>query len=119
MNNDYKFTECEAIDKVTKAYKEEQNPVEAFLKDTLIYEEGISETKKAVLDAYKLWIEGQNISARGTESPQRFWKSLSNSSKIVLNEELEYKKVQGTLHLKNFRMDYSKLPSKIDNYTFV
>ena len=119
MNNDYKFTECEAIDKVTKAYKEEQNPVEAFLKDTLIYEEGISETKKAVLDAYKLWIEGQNISVRGTESPQRFWKSLSNSSKIVLNEELEYKKVQGTLHLKNFRMDYSKLPSKIDNYTFV
>ena len=119
MNNDYRFTECEAIEKVTKAYKEEQNPVESFLKDILIYEEGHSETKKDVLDAYKLWIEGQNISSRGTESPQRFWKALSNSVKIILNKELEYKKVQGTLHLKSFRIDYSKLPSKRDKYTFV
>lgn len=119
MNNDYKFTECEAIKKVTKAYKEEQNPVESFLKDALIYEEGHSETKKDVLGAYKSWIEGQNISSRGTESPQRFWKALSNSSKIVLDEELEYKKVQGILHLKNFRIDYSKLPAKRDKYTFI
>lgn len=119
MNNDYKFTECEAIEKVTKAYKEEQNPVEAFSKDALIYEEGHSETKKDVLDAYKLWIEGQNISSRGTESPQRFWKSLSNSSKILLDKELEYKKVQGTLYLKNFKIDYSKLPIKKDKYTFI
>lgn len=119
INNDYKFTECEAIEKVTKAYKEEQNPVEVFLKDALIYEEGNSETKKEILDSYKLWIEGQNISSRGTESPQRFWKALSNSAKIVLNKELEYKKVQGTLHLKNFRIDYSKLPTKRDKYTFI
>lgn len=119
MNNDYKFTECEAIEKVTKAYKEEQNPVEAFSKDALIYEEGHSETKKDVLDAYKLWIEGQNISSRGTESPQRFWKALSNSSKILLDKELEYKKVQGTLYLKNFKIDYSKLPIKKDKYTFI
>lgn len=119
MNNDYKFTECEAIEKVTNAYKEEQNPVEAFSKDALIYEEGHSETKKDVLDAYKLWIEGQNISSRGTESPQRFWKALSNSSKILLDKELEYKKVQGTLYLKNFKIDYSKLPIKKDKYTFI
>lgn len=119
MNNDYKFTECEAIEKVTNAYKEEQNPVEAFSKDALIYEEGHSETKKDVLDAYKLWIEGQNISSRGTESPQRFWKALSNSSKILLDKELEYKKVQGTLYLKNFKIDYSKLPIKKDRYTFI
>lgn len=119
INNDYKFTECEAIEKVTKAYKEEQNPVESFLKDALIYEEGNSETKKEILDSYKLWIEGQNISSRGTESPQRFWKALSNSAKIVLNKELEYKKVQGTLHLKNFRIDHSKLPTKRDKYTFI
>lgn len=119
INNGYKFTECEAIEKVTKVYKEEQNPVETFSKDILIYEEGYSETKKDVLDAYKLWIEGQNISSRGTESPQRFWRALSNSVKIILNKELEYKKVQGTLHLKNFRIDYSKLPSKRDKYTFV
>ncbi|EHK2327173.1 hypothetical protein KCK52_000975 [Clostridium perfringens] len=119
INNDYKFTECEAIEKVTKAYKEEQNPVESFLKDALIYEYGNSETKKEILDSYKLWIEGQNISSRGTESPQRFWKALSNSAKIVLNKELEYKKVQGTLHLKNFRIDYSKLPTKRDKYTFI
>lgn len=119
INNDYRFTECEAIEKVTKAYKEEQNPVESFLKDVLIYEEGHSETKKDVLDAYKLWIEGQNISSRGTESPQRFWKALSNSVKIILNKELEYKKVQGTLHLKNFKIDYSKLPIKKDKYTFI
>lgn len=119
INNDYKFTECEAIEKVTKAYKEEQNPVESFLKDALIYEDGNSETKKEILDSYKLWIEGQNISSRGTESPQRFWKALSNSAKIVLNKELEYKKVQGTLHLKNFRIDYSKLPTKRDKYTFI
>ncbi|MBO3334070.1 DNA primase family protein [Clostridium perfringens] len=119
INNDYKFTECEAIEKVTKAYKEEQNPVESFLKDALIYEDGNSETKKEILDSYKLWIGGQNISSRGTESPQRFWKALSNSAKIVLNKELEYKKVQGTLHLKNFRIDYSKLPTKRDKYTFI
>lgn len=119
INNDYKFTECEAIEKVTKAYKEEQNPVESFLKDALIYEDGNSETKKEILDSYKLWIEGQNISSRGTESPQRFWKALSNSAKIVLNKELEYKKVQGTLHLKNFIIDYSKLPTKRDKYTFI
>lgn len=119
MNNDYKFTECEAIEKVTKAYKEEQNPVESYLKDGLIYEEGYSETKKDVLEAYKLWIEGQNISSRGTESPQRFWKALSNSSKVVLDKELEYKKVQGILYLKNFRIDYSKLPAKKDKYTFI
>lgn len=119
INNDYKFTECEAIEKVTKAYKEEQNPVESFLKDALIYEDGNSETKKEILDSYKLWIEGQNISSRGTESPQRFWKALSNSAKIVLNKELEYKKVQGTLYLKNFRIDYSKLPTKRDKYTFI
>lgn len=119
MNNDYKFTECEAIKKAIKAYKEEQNPVEAFSKDALIYEEGYSETKKDILDAYKLWIQGQNISSRGTESPQRFWKALSNLSKIVLDKELEYKKVQGILYLKNFRIDYSKLPSKRDKYTFI
>ncbi|UZP04720.1 hypothetical protein JW813_06835 [Clostridium botulinum] len=119
MKNDYKFTESEAIEKVTKAYKEEQNPVESFLKDGLKYEEGHSETKKDVLEAYKSWIEGQNISSRGTESPQRFWKALSNSSKIVLDKELEYKKVQGTLHLKNFRIDYSKLPAKRNKYTFI
>ena len=119
MNNDYKFTECEAIKKAIKAYKEEQNPVEAFSKDALIYEEGCSETKKDVLDSYKLWIEGQNISSRGTESPQRFWKALSNSSKVLLDKELEYKKVQGILYLKNFRIDYSKLPTKRDKYTFI
>ena len=89
------------------------------MKDALIYEDGNSETKKEILDSYKLWIEGQNISSRGTESPQRFWKALSNSAKILLNKELEYKKVQGTLHLKNFRIDYSKLPTKRDKYTFI
>ncbi|WP_243289059.1 DNA primase family protein [Clostridium perfringens] len=119
MSNDYKFTECEAIEKITKAYKEEQNPVESFLKEALIFEEGNSETKKDVLDAYKLWIEDQNISSRGTESPQRFWKALSNSIKIVLNKELEYKKVQGTLHIKNFKVDYSKLPVEKKSYTFI
>ena len=119
MNNDYKFTECEVIKKAIKDYKEEQNPVEAFSKDALIYEEGHSETKKDILDAYKLWIEGQNISSRGTESPQRFWKALSNSAKVLLDKELEYKKVQGILYLKNFRIDYSKLPAKKDKYTFI
>ena len=119
MNNDYKFTECEVIKKAIKDYKEEQNPVEAFSKDALIYEEGHSETKKDILDAYKLWIEGQNISSRGTESPQRFWKALSNSAKVLLDKELEYKKVQGILYLKNFRIDYSKLPAKRDKYTFI
>lgn len=119
IRNDYKFTECKAIEKVTKAYKEEQNPIEAYFKEVLIYEEGVSETKKAILDGYKLWIEGQNISARGTDSPQRFWKGLTNASKIVLNKELEYKKIKGTLHLKNFRIDYSKLPSKENKYTFI
>ena len=119
INNGYKFTECEAIKKATEVYKEEQNPVETFSKDVLIYEEGCSETKKDVLDSYKLWIEGQNISSRGTESPQRFWKALSNSSKVLLDKELEYKKVQGILYLKNFRIDYSKLPAKRDKYTFI
>ena len=119
MKNRYIFTEGEAIKKITKAYKEEQNPVESFLKDSLIYDEGYSETKKDVLEAYKSWVEGHNISSKGTESPQRFWKALSNSSKIVLGKELEYKKVQGTLYLKNFKIDYSKLPIKKDKYTFI
>lgn len=119
MKNNYIFTEGEAIKKITKAYKEEQNPVESFLRDVLIYDEGHSETKKDVLESYKSWIEGHNISPKGTESPQRFWKALSNSSKIVLDKELEYKKVQGILYLKNFKIDYSKLPIKKDKYTFI
>lgn len=119
ISNDYKFTESKAIEKITQSYKEEQNPVESFYKEVLIYEEGSSETKKAILDAYKSWIEGQNISTRGTDSPQRFWKGLTNASKIVLNQELEYKKIKGILHLKNFKIDYSKLPSKEDKYSFI
>lgn len=119
ISNDYKFTESKAIEKITKAYKADQNPVESFYKEVLIFEEGSSETKKAILDAYKSWLDGQNISSRGTDSPQRFWKGLTNTSKIILNQELEYKKIKGILHLKNFKIDYSKLPSKEDKYSFI
>lgn len=119
INNDYKFTECEAIEKVTKAYKEEQNPIEGFFKEVLVYEAGSKELRKKVLEAYKLWIEGQNISARGSDSPQRFWKGLNNAGKIVLDMELEHRKIQGIMHLLDFKIDYSKLPSKQGNYTFV
>lgn len=119
ISNNYKFTECKEIEKAIKAYREEQNPVESYFKEVLIYQEGVSETKKAILDGYKLWIEGQNISARGSDSPQRFWKGLTNAAKIVLNNDLEYKKIKGTKYLKNFRIDYSKLPSKEKKYTFI
>lgn len=119
ISNDYKFTESKAIEKITKAYKADQNPVESFYKEILIYEEESSETKKAILDAYKSWVDGQSISSRGTDSPQRFWKGLTNASKININQELEYKKVKGIVHLKNYRVDYSKLPSKEDKYSFI
>ena len=115
---DYNFTESKAVEKVTKAYKEEQNPVEAYLNEVLVYEEGSSETKKAVLDAYKSWIEGEGISSRGTDSPQRFWRALNNSTKINLNCELTYKKIAGTLYLRDFKIDYSKLPKQEVKYTF-
>lgn len=118
INNDYNFTESKAVEKVTKAYKEEQNPVEAYLNEVLVYEEGSSETKKAVLDAYKSWIEGEGISSRGTDSPQRFWRALNNSTKINLNCELTYKKIAGTLYLRDFKIDYSKLPKQEVKYTF-
>lgn len=38
----------------------------------------------AVLDAYKFWIDGAGISARGTDSPQRFWRALNAMN--ILNE---------------------------------
>lgn len=116
--NDYKFTESEAIEKITKAYKTEQNPVESYLNEVLIYEEGSSETKKAILDSYKSWTYGEGISAKGTDSPQRFWRALNNATKINLNKELTYKKIAGTLYLKDFRIDYSKLPKQEVKYIF-
>lgn len=118
MKNDYRFTDCEAIQRATKAYKEEQNPIESYFKEVLIYEEGSSESKKSVLDSYRQWIDAQNISARGTDSPQRFWKGLSNTCKIILDKELEYKKIKGNQYLKNFKIDYSKLPIK-EAFTFI
>jgi len=118
INNKYIFTESKAVERITKAYKEEQNPVESYLKEVLVYEEGSSETKKSVLEAYKSWIEGQSISARGTDSPQKFWRALNNASKINSDKELEYKKIQGTLYLNNFKIDRSKLPNKEEKYTF-
>lgn len=119
IKNKYTFTECESIKKITKKYKEEQNPVESFLKEVLINEYGCCEKRKDILDSYKVWIEGQNISARGTDSPQKFWKALSNSAKVALNKELEYKKVKGILYLKDFKIDYSKLPPENKRYTFI
>lgn len=118
IRNDYKFTESKAVEKITKNYRQEQNPVENYFNEVLVYDEGSSETKKSVLEGYKSWIDGQSISTRGTDSAQRFWRALNNASKININKELEYKKIQGTLYLNNFKIDSSKLPNKEEKYTF-
>ncbi|EPB8148750.1 DNA primase family protein [Clostridium perfringens] len=118
IQNDYIFTESKEIQKITKAYKEEQNPVETYLNEVLIYEEDSSESKKDILDAYKDWLRYSVISAKGTDSPQRFWKALNNATKINLNKELTYKKVKGIIYLKNFRIDYSKLLVQDNKFIF-
>ncbi|WP_252235066.1 phage/plasmid primase, P4 family [Clostridium sp. ZS1] len=115
ISNGYKFTESKAVNDITNAYKQEQNPVENYLEEVLVCDEGYSETKKSVLDGYKNWLEGENISAKGSDSPQRFWKALNNASKLNLNKDLEYKKIKGTLYLNNFKIDHSKLPQNGNN----
>lgn len=102
-NNKYEFTKSKAINKVISEYKRNQNPVEEFLVDRLIYDETEKVSKKDVLNSYKDWIKNQGLT-NTANTPQKFWKNLEIAIHIILDKEISYKKINGERFLNNFKL---------------
>lgn len=116
-NNNYEFSKSKAINEVISEYKKNQNPVEEFLIDRLVYDETEKVSKKDVLDSYKDWIKNQGLTNKAN-TPQKFWKNLEIAINIILNKEVSYKKINGERFLNNFKLkpDSSLL---VDDFDFI
>lgn len=116
-NNNYEFSKSKAINEVISEYKRNQNPVEEFLIDRLVYDETEKVSKKDVLDSYKDWIKNQGLTNKAN-TPQKFWKNLEIAINIILNKEVSYKKINGERFLNNFKLkpDSNLL---VDDFDFI
>lgn len=119
ISNNYVFTQSVAVNKIMSKYKANQNPVESFYNDVLMFDEGASELRKDVLDMYKEYIASNGLASNGTDTPQKFWRLLENVAKVNFNRELEYKKVKGYMKLNNHKINYSNLPKQERSFKFI
>lgn len=114
IKNNYKFTESKSVNEILDSYIRNQNPVATFLKEVLIRDSNHRESRKDVLEAYKYWLNQEDILANGSDSSQSFWNLLDKNIKSELGIDMETRKIQGTRYLNGFKIDKSKFYS-IDN----
>lgn len=102
LEREYRFTEATAVEQAMKSYQQEQNPVAVFYKEELRHQLGKRIHRKELLDYYRKWMEQNGISARGTDSPQKFWKLLNHAAIMTGAKELIYSTVKGAKVLKDY-----------------
>lgn len=110
IENDFEFTDSKKVREISAQYEQEQNPVQAFFHEVLEEKAGQRISRKQLLNHYKLWMQGQGIEARGTDSGQRFWKLLENAATLAGKPKPRYLKIKGNLHLADYGLRWENLP---------
>lgn len=113
MENGFEFANSKAIQQTTQRYQQDQNPVKSFFQEVLKPVPKSRESRKEILSAYKRWLDGQGLSAKGTDSTQRFWQLLNNAARIDGLPELEYIKVKGQRCLVGYKISKEQLPQNM------
>ena len=104
IENRFNFSESQAMLQATKAYQLEQNPVAQFFSEMLRPKPDGKEARKDILHAYQVWLVEQSISAKGTDSPQKFWEALNHAAKATGAGSLEYSKSNGKRYLRGYQL---------------
>lgn len=110
MENGFEFTDSKKIKDIAAQYEAEQNPVQSFFREALKPEEGQRISRKQILELYRLWLQGQGMGARGTDSGQRFWKILENAATLAGHLKPRYSKIKGNLYLVDYGIRWDALP---------
>lgn len=118
--NNYKFSECKAINNLIKEYKEEQNPVLKFIEQAIEYDEDERLSRKEIIEAYDKWLIQQSIDDKKSKSNQIFWK-LFNIAIDNKGIEIVQKKIKGYPYIGNikFKAEFKKEISSVNRYEFL
>ncbi|WP_394900282.1 DNA primase family protein [Clostridium butyricum] len=103
-DNNYQFTESNAVNKLMDKYQKDQNPVISFVEDMIVADEENKISKKELINKYYTWVRQQGIDDKNSTSNQKFWKMLE-AALNKLNIHIEEKKVRGIRHLKGIRLN--------------
>ncbi len=112
----FEFTDSRKIKEATMQYEHEQNPVKTFFQEVLEEEDGQRISRKELLRAYQSWLQGAGISSRGTDSTQKFWKLLDSAMILAGKPKPKYVKIQGYLHLPNYKIRGGVLPQNSEGF---
>lgn len=103
-DNNYQFTESNAVNKLMDKYQKDQNPVISFVEDMIVADEENKISKKELINKYYTWVRQQGIDNKNSTSNQKFWKMLE-AALNKLNIHIEEKKVRGIRHLQGIRLN--------------
>lgn len=103
ISNKYQFSKSSKIDYVTQKYIEIMNPVQAFVKDNIIYKKSARTSRKHILQAYNCWLDKNSIDANGTNSAQKFWSEFKVAMYNIFNTYPKFIKMSGYIHLVDYK----------------
>lgn len=100
VSNNYNFTRSETMDKMLKEYKDSQDPVHMFVKESLKTERDSRINRRELIEKYVNWAISNSIDTKGTDSNSKFWKELRRVTAME-GMVIEEKKSKNSRYIKH------------------
>ncbi|HLR65532.1 MAG TPA: phage/plasmid primase, P4 family [Virgibacillus sp.] len=86
IENNYNFTVSSTMQNAKDKYFGVGNPVEKFVEECVIAEPSNVMDARDLLNAYSIWMTNNDFPFKGTDTPQKFWKSFKEVMDVKLIE---------------------------------
>ncbi|WP_409482404.1 phage/plasmid primase, P4 family [Bacillus safensis] len=86
IENNYNFTVSPTMQHAKNKYFGVGNPVEKFVEECVIAEPSNVMDARDLLNAYSIWMTNNDFPFKGTDTPQKFWKSFKEVMDVKLIE---------------------------------
>lgn len=86
LKNNYNFTVSSAMQSEKDKYFGVGNPVARFIEECVTAQPGNVLDSRDLLNAYNIWMVGEGLPFKGTDSPQKFWGLFKEAMDVELIE---------------------------------
>lgn len=91
LKNNYNFTVSSAMKSEKDKYFGVGNPVARFIEECVTAQPGNVLDSRDLLNAYNIWMMGEGLPFKGTDSPQKFWGLFKEAMDVELIEYIRGK----------------------------
>ena len=86
ITNNYRFTISESMQTAKDLYFGVGNPIEKFIDECVKTKPSNVMEAKELINAYSIWMMDNEIPFKGTDSPQKFWRTFKEAMDLKLIE---------------------------------